>query len=252
MKKYHALIPARGGSKGIKGKNIKPLVGKPLIQYTIESALDSGIFDTITVSTDSKEIANAATSINGCDVYMRSKVNSHDTAHMFPVYKEFVEAKANIDDDDILFILLPTNPLRSAQDISMVHNEYNEDPTVEWVFSCNEMEHHPYRAVRLNSKNNQMMSFFPLENKVIWSNRQELPKAYRFNGAIISGRVKSIRDNSEYPIDSFEYNHTVVKGVITSRDSSYDIDTIEDFEFIEYLISKREKAYQVNNAKMST
>ena len=241
MRRYHALVPARGGSKGVKGKNIKKLVGKPLIQYTIENALESGIFETITVSTDSEEIKAVAKKIEGCEVYIRSAKNSHDTSHMFPVYKEFVEAKKNISSEDILFVLLPTNPMRKVEDIIKIYQKYQEDRSIEWIFSCNEMEHHPYRAVRLNSKGNQMMSFFPLENKVMWSNRQELPKAYRFNGAIISGKVSSILDNNEYPIDSFEYSHTNVKGVITSHDSSYDIDTIEDFEYLEYLIAKRKQ-----------
>ena len=71
----------------------------------------------------------------------------------------------------------------------------------------------------------------------MWSNRQELPKAYRFNGAIIAGKIASIRNNEEYPIDSYRYKNTLVKGVISSSLSSLDIDTENDFNFINSILA---------------
>ena len=59
--------------------------------------------------------------------------------------------------------------------------------------TCNEMEHNPFRAVRIDENNQNLEPFFPIENKLMWSNRQELPKAYRFNGAIIAGKIASIK-----------------------------------------------------------
>ena len=99
------------------------------------------------------------------------------------------------------------------------------------------MEHPPYRAVRICNQTGQMAPFFPLSNDVMWSNRQELPVAFRFNGAIIAGRAESILSHSEYPIDSFNYMSTNVKAFISSKNSSLDIDTQKDFDYIEYLLT---------------
>jgi len=236
MKKYYCLIPARGGSKGLVRKNIRPLSGKPLIAHSISCAQDSNIFENVYVSTDDPEIAEVAMKYGAAIPYMRNSLLGQDHTHMFKVYKEFVDKVNKLDDEDILMILLPTNPLRTKEDIHLVKNEYEKNELLEWVFTCNEAEHHPFRAVRINSESNEMQPFFPISNTTMWSNRQELPKAYRFNGAIISGKVSSIRKNVEYPIDSYKFMNTKVRGVISSEFSKLDIDTIQDFEYIEYLL----------------
>lgn len=236
MNKYYCLIPARGGSKGLIGKNIKPLAGKPLIAHSIICAQNSNIFEDIYVSTDDSKIADIACKYGANIPFLRDSFLGQDNTHMFKVYKEFVDRVKEIEEDGILMVLLPTNPLRKKEDIYIVKNEFEKDEKVEWVFTCNEAEHHPFRAVRINSETNDLEPFFPIENSVMWSNRQELPKAYRFNGAIIAGKVSSIRYNDEYPIDSYRFMNTVVKGVISSEYSKLDIDTIQDFEYIEYLL----------------
>lgn len=237
---FWALIPARGGSKGIPRKNIKDIDGLPLIAYSINSAFKTNLFDDVFVSTDSQEIANVALKYRAKVPFLRNKSDATDSAHMFGVYKNFLIGMKNkgYKLPDILCVLLPTNPLRTEEDIIKVLSTYEKDKTVQWSFSCNEMEHHPYRSVRI-SQQGDLEPFFPLSNQVMWSNRQELPKAYRFNGAIISGRVESILDNSEYPIDSFAFMDTKVSGIITSSNSNIDIDTQSDLEYVEFLIRKR-------------
>jgi len=92
-----AIIPARSGSKRIANKNIRPFLGKPIIHYTIKAALDSGLFDIVMVSTDSKEIAQIAKEA-GADVpFMRSEKNSNDFATTFDVIEEVMEAYSNLD-----------------------------------------------------------------------------------------------------------------------------------------------------------
>jgi len=236
---YWALIPARGGSKGIPKKNIRNLNGIPLIAYSINCAIKAKIFDEIYVSTDSEEIAETSKLYNAKVPFLRNEKDSSDKAHMFSVYKNFLigmKAKG-YQLPEILCILLPTNPLRTELDIINVLETYKKKPGLKWAFSCNEMEHHPYRAVRISSCG-KLEPFFPLQNSVMWSNRQELPKAYRFNGAIISGKVQSILNNEEYPIDSFHYMDTEVAGVITSKYSGVDIDTYSDLDYVDYLIKK--------------
>lgn len=238
MNKYYCLIPARGGSKGLVGKNIKCLAGKPLIAHSISCAEDSNIFEKIYISTDYVEIADVAIKYGADIPYIRDSKLGQDDTHMFKVYKEFVDRVKEIDEQGILIVLLPTNPLRTKEDIYLVKNEYENNSDIEWVFTCNEAEHHPFRSVRIDSESNELQPFFPIENTTMWSNRQELPKAYRFNGAVISGKISSIKQNNEYPIDSYRFMNTTVKGVISSKNSKLDIDTIQDFEYIEYLLNK--------------
>ena len=237
--KYYCLIPARGGSKGLPGKNIRPLAGKPLISHSIICAKQAGIFDDIYVSTDDNEIAEVARSFGANVPFIRDSTLGQDNTHMFKVYKEFVQRLSSIDDTSVLMVLLPTNPLRTKEDIFLVKNIYEKDNQVDWVFTCNECEHHPFRSIRINQQTSDLEPFFPIENNVMWSNRQELPTAYRFNGAIISGKVSQIRNYNEYPIDSYIYMNTNVKGVISSDLSRLDIDTRLDFDFIEYILSNQ-------------
>ncbi len=116
MQKVLGIITARGGSKGIPGKNVKLLLGKPLIAYTIEAAKQSGVFDRIVVSTDDKLIADVARQYN-CEVpFMRPKrLASDKTAHL-PVIQHAVSTLRERDGykPDYTMILQPTSPLRQA------------------------------------------------------------------------------------------------------------------------------------------
>ena len=237
MSKFYCLIPARGGSKGIPRKNIKILNGIPLIAHSILCAKKSKLFEEVYVSTDDIEISEIAKKYGANIPFLRNPNLAGDKTHMFKVYKELVLRIPQLSDDDVLMVLLPTNPLRKVSDIELVKNEFEKNSSTEWVFTCNEMEHNPFRAVRINEKNQNLEPFFPIENKLMWSNRQELPKAYRFNGAIIAGKIASIRNNEEYPIDSYRYKNTLVKGVISSSLSSLDIDTENDFNFINSILA---------------
>lgn len=232
---FHCLVPARGGSQGLPGKNIRRLNNVPLIAHTIITAKESGVFASVSVSTDSLEIADVSKEYGAEVPYIRESSLAESDTHMFKVYRDFVN-RVELMPKDILMVMLPTNPLREVSDIINVANRFKEDASLDWVFTCNEMEHHPYRAVRINKENMTLEPFFPIDNNVMWSNRQELPTAYRFNGAIIAGRVGSIRDNSEYPIDSFEHMSTRVGAVLSSEFSRLDIDTKSDFDYIQSLL----------------
>ena len=204
------------------------------IQFYVKK---SKVFEEVYVSTDDVEISEIAKEYGANIPFLRDPNLAGDKTHMFKVYKELVLRIPQLSDDDVLMVLLPTNPLRKVSDIELVKNEFEKNSSTEWVFTCNEMEHNPFRAVRINEKNQNLEPFFPIENKLMWSNRQELPKAYRFNGAIIAGKIASIRNNEEYPIDSYRYKNTLVKGVISSSLSSLDIDTENDFNFINSILA---------------
>src|SRR3989344_1132419 len=117
-KKILAIIPARGGSKGIPGKNIKLLAGKPLIAHSIEAARNSRFINRVIVSTDDEHIANAARKY-GAEIIMRPKELAEDKTPMDPVLQhavEFLEKENYIP--EAVMLLQPTSPLRTTEHIN--------------------------------------------------------------------------------------------------------------------------------------
>src|SRR3989344_3893142 len=119
MAKFLGVITARGGSKGIPGKNIKPLLGKPLIAYTIEAAQESGVFDRIILSTDDPAIAEVAKKY-GCEVpFIRPKELAEDNAQHLPVMRHAIQWLKEHEgyEPDYTMILFPTCPFRQPEHI---------------------------------------------------------------------------------------------------------------------------------------
>ncbi len=134
-----AIIPARSGSKGLKDKNIIDLCGMPLIGYTIEAAIESGIFDKIIVSTDSEKYAAIAKKL-GAEVMMRGEELSNDNATSFMVIKDVLE---HVQDDYDYFVLLqPTSPLRTAKHIQEAIASFDANSQkFDFLVSMKEAEH---------------------------------------------------------------------------------------------------------------
>lgn len=238
-KEILALIPARGGSKGLPGKNIRPLNNKPLIAHSIEEALKSKLITRVIVATDSEEIAEVARSYGAETPFVRPQEVSTDTSHAFAIYKYSAQwlLKKEGYKSDIQCNMLGTTPLRNSKDIDAAM-ELMIESNCDWCFSVNEMEHHPYRAMKLID-NTRMNAWFDIPRETLWSNRQELPYALRFNGGIMAGKTDHILNFDEYNIDNLEFKDIDVRYLKMPMNRSYDIDTIEDFEFIEYLMQKR-------------
>ncbi len=119
-----ALIPARGGSKGIPRKNIKPLLGKPLLAYAIDAAKASPYIDTIVVSTDDEEIAAVARA-HGAEAIMRPAELASDAAPMIPVMQQVLETLKQAGREHELVVLLqPTSPLRTGADITAALDQW--------------------------------------------------------------------------------------------------------------------------------
>lgn len=107
----------------------------------------------------------------------------------------------------------------------------------DWCFTVNPMEHHPYRAVKIEG--DRMRPFFHISRDIMWANRQELPMAYRFNGGVIAGRCEHVLSHDEYNIDNEGFKDVDVRCVIMEEENALDIDTLTDFEFIELQMQKR-------------
>lgn len=215
-----AIIPARGGSKRLPGKNIKPLAGKPLIRWTTQAALASGEFDMVIVSTDSQAIADIAMQDAGVTFPgLRPAELAGDTATTNDVVSHVVQwAEENYAMVDMVAILQPTSPLRTARHIQEAVALYRNKKATAVVSVC-ELEH-PVQYCNRLPKDNSLNGFItPSVNK----RSQDLEPFYRLNGAIYLFGRQHVGDLSGiYCEDSYAY--------LMDKKSSVDID--DEFDFL--------------------
>ena len=185
--KVLAIIPARGGSKGIPDKNIRIMNGKPLISYTIEVAKKSKLLTDIIVSSDSDKIIEVAKEYN-CAFFKRKDKNAQDNSPIEPTISELIE---NLDTDyEVIMLLQPTAPIREAKDIDAVINMFIKSPDLENVVSVVELDDiHPGRMYRFIDDN----TFIPLDKSLERKRRQELFPVYIRNGAIYAITTKAFK-----------------------------------------------------------
>lgn len=227
-----AIIPARGGSKGLPGKNIKMLNGKPLIAYTIEAALNVNDITDVYVTTDSIDIANISLKYGAKVPFLRLKELSTDTASAVDVYLNFIEylkKEENLEEESFI-VLLPTAPLRNSRHIDEAIQLFRETKATT-VISVNEAEIPPSWYLQENGK---YLSNANLTKENSLLNRQDNKKYYIPNGAIYILNYELLKHKRTYYCES-----TV--GYKMKREESVDIDELLDFNFIEFLINRKEK-----------
>ena len=218
-KKILGLIPARGGSKGIPMKNLHPFDNKPLIQWTIESALDSNLLDKIIVSTDDEEIANFSKS-KGVEVpFLREKYLAQDQSLVIDTVLNTLD-KFNIF--DYVLLLQPTSPLKTKEDIANIINLQKKYDASSLVSVCKASEN-PALFYKIN-KNYLSKTFKDLKG----FNRQDFQKNYIINGALYLCSVQYLRKYKK-----FITNETIP--YIMPRERSIDIDSELDFKIAEFL-----------------
>ncbi|EOV0647195.1 acylneuraminate cytidylyltransferase family protein [Cronobacter turicensis] len=223
-----AIIPARGGSKRLPGKNIKILNGKPLIQWSIDAALQSELFDRIIVSTDSIDIKNVAEKAGAEVPYLRSAELSSDTANTDDVVKDVVLwLETHGCQISTITILQPTSPLRTASNIIDAF-ELMQQKKAKAIISVCPLEH-PIQYCNTLPDDLSLVSF--IDNKNL-KRTQDLPQYYRLNGAIYLFKRSYVSSFREiYSEGTYAY--------IMSKDQSIDIDEEIDFEFAQLLMAKR-------------
>ena len=222
-----AIIPARGGSKGMPKKNIKMLSGQPLIYYTIKAAQESKYISKIIVSTDSLEIAEAAKALGGQVPFLRPSELAEDTSKAIDVYLYTIEKLNALNEGIIDFaVLLPTSPLRTAEDVDKAIEIFYKN-NAKTVVSVVEAEHPPAWYKRINGEGILEDYFSAGDNSV---NRQEAEKTYLPNGAIYIFNYDSLKTNYNY------YNDATYP-YIMSREKSVDIDSPLDFRIAEMLMN---------------
>lgn len=222
-----AIIPARGGSKGLPGKNLRNLNGKPLIAYTIEAALKSKYITRLILSTDDVKIAKIAKQYGAEVPFMRPSHLATDNAKAIDAYKytcERLEGEENIEISEFM-VLQPTSPFRTAKHIDEAVDLYKNKKADSVIGYC--QEHHPIIWHKYITEAGKIESIF--EGTI--RNRQEEKPTYFPNGAIYIFKRKIIEQELYFTDKSFAY--------IMNRQDSVDIDSLEDFEYAEFLLTKK-------------
>lgn len=222
--KIVAFIPARGGSKGVKRKNIRELAGKPLIYYTITAALESKYIDRVIVSTEDEEIAKISINFGAEIPSLRPIELAKDTTTTLEVILDGVNAYLNPREWDSLVLLQPTQPLRTAEDIDHAIEFYYKNGKKSLV-SVSEADDHPV-LMRYFDKANHLNKYLNISSTL---RRQEMGKVYRVNGAIYINQMAEL--NAE---TSFNDNEI---GYIMEKSHSVDIDDLSDFALAEYYLA---------------
>lgn len=226
-----AIIPARGGSKGVPRKNIKEINGKPLIAYTIEEAIKSRYLHRIVVSTEDKEIADISKKYGAEVPYLRPIELADDKSPTIDCIIHMINwLKINEDYiPDYICLLQCTSPLRTNEDIDgTIKKAINID--LDGAISVCEAEVNPYWT---NVFIDEKLKYFIEEGKNI-TRRQDLPQIYRINGAVYIIKTEILLNKRTFETDN-------MTGYIMSSNNSIDIDNEIDFKFAQLLMKESEK-----------
>ncbi len=217
-----AIIPARGGSKRIPKKNIKDFLGAPIISYAIRTALDSGLFDEVMVSTDSEEIAEIAKEYGAKVPFVRSAETASDFATTMDVLEEVVSeySKAKITFDYVCCIY-PCTPLLSSDILSKAFTLLQEK-SLDCVFPILEYSFPIQRAVRLNS--NDLVEMIQPEHLLTRS--QDLESSYHDAGQFYFLDADSLVNQKKLLTDKTGY-------IVLSEFDAQDIDNPSDWKLAE-------------------
>ncbi len=224
-KKILAIIPARGGSKGLPRKNIIDLAGKPLIAWTIEASLNSKYISKTIVSSDDDEILNISRQYNS-NIIKRPFELALDTTASAPVLKQVIEElKKEKKQFDYLILLQPTSPLRDVKNIDEAFDVFFKSEATALISVC-EVDNKILKAFKENKD-----GFIEgvSNNKYPFMRRQDLPNTYLSNGAIYIIKVEEFEKNNNLFTDK-----TI--SFIMNEVQSLDIDTYADLKKVENII----------------
>ena len=216
------IIPARGGSKRIPRKNVKPFLGKPMLAYSIEAALSTGLFDEVMVSTDDKEIAEIAQQYGAKVPFMRSDATANDYAGLNEVIVEVDKTYIGLGRTfDNICCVLSTAPLIQAEDIINAFNKLNESG-FECVYPIVEFSYPILRALSMDDNGNLAMIWPEYSN----TRSQDLKPAYHDAGSFYWIDAKAYRQD-------YSFDNLKTTGSVMDELKVQDIDTETDWKFAE-------------------
>jgi len=232
MSEVCGFITARGGSKGIPGKNLKPMAGRPMIAWTIQAALAAKGLDRVILSTDDPEIARVGREVGAEVPFLRPPELATDTASHLAVadhLMSWLESERCLP--DYLLLLQPTSPLRTTADIEAgvaLAKERSADAVIG-VAEVHPHTAHPWLVQRLSSEGRLEPFLTPPTDDL---RRQNMPPAFAINGALYVNRCASLRrDRTFFPAGALAYPMPVER--------SLDVDTPLDFFLAEKLLEHR-------------
>ena len=218
-----AIIPARGGSKGIPNKNLREFKGKPLIQWTIEQAHKSEYIDRVVVSTDNNEIANISRKLGAEVPFIRPNYLAKDTSSMIETVIYTLDNLKEIND---LILLQPTSPLRRVDDINNIVRLRSDNDRSSAV-SVKEISDYPEWMIRI--KNNHLLKY--CSDTQSSKRRQDLEKIYILNGSLYLTTRRHLYTNQSFiSYETIPY--------IMNKEFSIDIDDESDWNYAEFIYDK--------------
>lgn len=230
MKKICSIC-ARGGSKGVKGKNIRQLLGKPLIAHTIEQAQASGLFDAIAVGSDSDQILEVADNYGVKYLIKRPSELATDQSGKMPAIRHCVSEVEKITGItfDMMVDLDATSPLRSISDIQTTVNMMEKSNAGNLITAMPARRSPYFNLIELGDNGGVTLSKPPIKQIL---RRQDAPKCFDMNASIYIWKRLSF-----YGADSVINNDTLL--YVMPEERSIDIDSEVDFDFVEYMMRKR-------------
>lgn len=230
-KKILCVIPARKGSKRIKWKNIVPLAGSPMLEYTVKCALNSKYIDRVIVSTDSYYIKKLAKKMGADTPFIRPKNLATDDAKTIDVLLHAVKYCEEFEKEkyDYLVLLQNTSPLRKSWQVDEAIEKIVSS-TLDSLVSISEVREHPV-LMKILSNNKKLI---PLLNNL---KKNKFRSIYRINGAIFINKI-----DKNFNSDTILTNNQLP--YIMKRETSIDIDTIEDIKVAEYYLGVENKKNQ--------
>lgn len=228
--KILAIIPARGGSKGLPGKNIRLLLGKPLIAWTIEHAQKSELIDEIFVSTDSQKIADVAEAYGVKVPELRPAELAVDTAPSSAFIEYTINKfKAEGKVFDYFILLEPTSPLREAEDVDKSIRMLIDQPEFDSIVGvCKAEDVHPAFMIKLG-QNKQLI---PYEAEMKTLRRQDLPDVFYFEGTVYVSKCEAFLQKKAFYHDS-------TLPYIVPKWKAPEVDDIIDFVTIEAILKAK-------------
>lgn len=228
MKEIWAIIPARSGSKGVKNKNIRNLGGKPLLVHSIEIALKSRLISKVILDTDSLIYQDIGKKAGAETPFLRPSQISGDSATDHDLFKHLYSFFSD-KSPDIWVHLRPTTPIRELKVVENGINLFLEDNLSSSLRSVHECSESPFKWFLKDENNYAKPIVNNLELRDTNNPRQKVPKVFVPNGYLDLIKTEQISSNSLHG-EKIKLYETPV---------SHEIDTLEDFEFLQFLIEKR-------------
>lgn len=230
------LIPARGGSKRLKAKNIRKLNGKPLLAHSIESAIESDVFDKIIVSTDDDEIADIARDYNTEIPFKRPKDLASDEAQIKDVTKHIIDRYKNKGVNyDAVMNILPTSPLRSPEDIRQAVEKF-KNKNCDYLVSVTDYRYTPMRAL-VSDENDQIKPYW-LENSSI-QNRSDVFARSQDHPDFLADAASFYLVDTESFIQDHTFHGENTVGYYIPPERAIDIDDKFDFQLAELILDEK-------------